>query len=238
MGDDAKANKRDWFDILNLVSTLLIPVVIAVGGTMYAARQADLDATRLGKERDFERDLGYIKMLASGNENEKKLGMGIIEVSSRNHTFSPDLTAILDHFAGGDKDDPLTQAANRILHNQQTNAVNTSNVPVNSAVPVYIQIAREEQRADAMALQAALRNEGFATPGIELVTSEVATVHTYVRFFSASGALQASRVNSVMKTLGYASAVQDFSAYSQSPLSSIEIWVGKSQGLLAANRRD
>ena len=220
--------KRDWIDI---IAKLLIPVVIAIGGILYSAHQAKVESERLA----LERDIGYVKMLASTNENEKKLGMGIIGIFSRQHKFSPELVAVLTVFAGGPEDD-LTKAANRILTNagiqQQAGGAKTANAAADSAVTVYIQIAKEEQRADALVLQDTLRKDGFTTPGIELATGEVATVHTYIRFFAASGALKASRVKDVMSKLGYTSSVQDFSAYTPSPLSSIEVWIGKSQGNL------
>ena len=104
-----------------------------------------------------------------------------------------------------------------------------------SSVKVYIQISREDQRPDALKLREALREANFVPAEIELVTGDVATVHTYVRFFSALGALQASRVKDVMNKFGYQAGIQDFSAYAQSPLASIEIWIGKNQGPLPKN---
>ena len=104
-----------------------------------------------------------------------------------------------------------------------------------SSVKVYIQISREDQRPDALKLSEALREANFVPAEIELVTGDVATVHTYVRFFSAPGALQASRVKDVMNKFGYQAGIQDFSAYTQSPLASNEIWIGKNQGPLPKN---
>src|SRR5262249_28266322 len=90
-----------------------------------------------------------------------------------------------------------------------------------------------EQRDDAKALQDALNKAGFVVPGIELVTGNVATLHTYVRFFSASDEPRAHQVRDVMSHLRYASPdVQNFSNFTSSSLSPIEIWIGKNQGKL------
>ncbi len=232
----ADEKKRDWIDILDIIAKLLIPVAIALGGALYSAHQGKVDRERLAAERqdentrrNLERDTGYVRMLVSGNEHEKNLGIGIIDVLSRKNKFSPDLLAALNIIAGGAENDTLTQAAKRVLaKQQQVDSAKTSN----SAIDVYIQISKHEQGTDAEALQNALRKEGFASPEIELVAREVAPVNTYIRFFAAPGALQASRVKDVMSKLGYKSAVQDFSAYAPSPLSYIEIWIGKNQDKL------
>jgi hypothetical protein len=229
--------KRDWVDILDIISKLLIPVVIAFGGILYSHHQTNADKQRIDAEREnedkrrnLERDTGYVKMLLSKDADEKALGVDIIRVMSRQNKFSPDLLAVLTIMAGDDKNGILAQAAGAILANQQQ--VNSAPAP-NASPDVYIQISNSEQKSDAEALQEALRKDGFGAPRIELVTGEVATVHTYVRFFSAPGALQANRVKDAMSKLGYASpTVQDFSAFTQSPLSSVEVWIGKSQGKL------
>jgi hypothetical protein len=204
---------------------------------LYSAHQSKVDARRLTAEREnennrrnLERDTGYVKMLVSKDPDEKALGIDIIRVLSRQNKFSPDLLAVLTIMAGDDKNGILAETAGQIVANQQQ--VNRAKAP-NAALDVYVQISKPEQRSDAEALQDALRKDGFATPGIELVTGQVATVHTYIRYFAAPGALQASRVKDVMSKLGYTSpAVQDFSAYSPSPLSNIEVWIGKTQGRL------
>jgi hypothetical protein len=230
--------KRDWVDVLDIVSKLLIPVAIALAGFLYSAHQAKVDEDRLNAERqnendrrNLERDTGYVRMLLSKDPNEKAFGIDIIRVLSRQNKFSPDLLAVLTAMAGDDKNPDLAEAAKQILENQ----IQVSSAKgTNAAIDVYIQIAKEEQRDDAKALQEALRKEGFAAPGIQLVTGEVATVHTYVRFFAAPGASQASHVKDVMSKLGYTSpAVQDFSAFTPSPLLSIEVWIGKTQGTLS-----
>lgn len=108
--------------------------------------------------------------------------------------------------------------------------------PAGSGPSVYIQIAAEAQRPDAETLRNRLLDDNFRVEGIELVKPTSATVHTYVRFFSASGAAQASRIADDMGTLNYkAVGIQDFSAYAngtQQSQNSLEIWIGKSQGAL------
>jgi len=233
----ADEKKRDWIDIVDVFSKVLIPVVIAYLGIAYSSHEAKIAQQRLIDERqteierrNLERDTGYVRMLLSKDQNEKAFGIDVIRVLSRQNKFSPDLLAVLTVMAGDDKNADLAEAAKQILENQvQVNSAKASN----SAIVVYIQISKPEQRADAEALQDALRKDGFAAPGVQLVTSEVATVHTYVRFFAASGASKASTVKDVMSKLGYTSpGVQDFSAYTPSPLSSIEVWIGKNQGNL------
>jgi hypothetical protein len=233
----ADEKKRDWIDIVDVISKLLIPVVIALGGILYSAYQSNVDERRRiyekGREEDrqnLQRDTDYVKMLLSKDSGEKTLGIDIITVMSRRNRFSPALVAVLTIMAADDQNKLLAEAARRILVNQQE----VSNVKASdSKTTVYIQISEPGQKDDAKVLQDALRNGNFTAPGIELVTGKIAAAQNYVRFFAASDREQANRVKDMMSTLGYTPPiVQDFSARTKSSLSPIEVWIGKTQGSL------
>ncbi len=81
-------------------------------------------------------------------------------------------------------------------------------------------------------LKAKLAQANFRVEDIELVKLPIATRHTYIRFFEATGAVQAARIADIMNEMKYeAVGIQDFSAYTE-PKSSLEIWIGSTQGKL------
>ena len=230
------AGDRDWMDY---VSTLLLPAVLAIGGIAYTAHKDIQDTRRERAERQedearlaLDRDSGYVKLLASTNDKERDLGLKIIDALSKEHKFSVDLVPVVAAVAGGRPSDPATQTAARILkaNPDKVSAAQLAPEPA-SRTQVYIQIAKEEQRAEAQALAAELRQEGFATPGIELVSTP--TTNTYVRFFARNNAHVADQVNTVIRKHGLASVVQDFTATSTTALSQIEVWIGSRQAPLA-----
>ncbi len=231
------ASDRDWMDY---VSTLLLPAVLAIGGIAYTAHKDRLDEQREQAERvedearlALDRDSGYVRLLASTNDKERDLGIKIIDALSKEHKFSVDLVPVVAAVAGGRPSDPATQTAVRILQANPDKVSTAQLAPAsNGRTQVYIQIAKEEQRAEAQALAAELRRDGFATPGIELVSAP--TVNTYVRFFARKNARVADQVDAAMHKLGFASAVQDFTASSTTTLSQIEVWIGSRQAPIPA----
>lgn len=236
-------NEERLLKWLDLVLKLLIPVVLAVFTyyqTQISSSQLEHQRHADDERRDFERDAGYVKMLASSNPDEKKLGLEIIRVLAGESRFSKDLIPVLTVYAGGSPTDPLTQLAGSILVKAgvRDQKIGAEIETARSGAPtqVFIQIAKEEQRDDARLLQTQLTKSGFTTPGIQLVAKPLSTTHNYIRFFSAPGAHQAASIQSVMEKLGYQlsppAGIQDFSAYTQTPLSSLEIWIGSSQGNL------
>lgn len=133
-----------WSDAL---SKLLIPVVIAVGGFMYSGHQSKIEQKRIQTDkqaeqdrRDLERDTGYIKMLASSSETEKKLGLDIIRVLSAQHKFSKDLIPVLTVYAAGSSTNPLTQDASQILAQAKTQSKQVSEQIVIAAAGAPIQV--------------------------------------------------------------------------------------------------
>ena len=139
----AETSGRDWIDIS---AKLLIPVVIAGGGTWFTWHK---DATDK-RQRQWERDSGYIRMLASTNEQEKNLGLKIIEVLQSEGQFSPELVPVVKAVAAERRpSDPSTQTAVRILSKLQDSnpASPQADGAAQSAAPraVYIQIGHEEQ---------------------------------------------------------------------------------------------
>ena len=222
---------RDWLDY---VGTLLLPVVVAVGGILYTAHNDGLNRTREAIEHSEEesrqalaRDSGYVELLASTNDRERDLGIKIIDALSKEHKFSTDLIPVVAAVAGGRPSDPTTQTAARILNANVTVAARAQlAAPATTPVQVYIQIAREDQRSEAQSLQAALKAAGFGAPGVELVPS--GTVNTYVRYFAPNTASVANRVATLMQQQGLAASVQDFTN-ATAPLRQIEVWIGSKQ---------
>jgi hypothetical protein len=218
----AEKSGRDWIDIS---AKLLIPVVIAGGGTWFTWHKDTADK----RQRQWERDSGYIKMLASTNDQEKNLGLKIIEVLQSEGQFSPELIPVVKAVAAGQRpSDPSTQTAVRILSklpNADSSAPQADGA-TSTAVPraVYIQIGHEEQHDRAVLLQIALRKMGYATPALEQVTHP--TFHTFIRFFSKNTQADAYRIQEAMTHLGYAPEVQDFTAAQQPDSYGLEIWFG------------
>ena len=233
MPTDQISLKRDWVD---LTAKLLLPVVLAIGGTLYTwhkdsqeEKQHQIDRQNELDRQQLDRDTGIIKLLASTNAQEKDLGLKIIGVLEKEKKFSPDLVPIVVAVAGGRPSDPSTQVAAGILSNAATQdpglGVRIAAATQNAPVEVYVQIASESQRSDAITLQGELRSLGFAAPGVELVSNP--TIHTFIRYFSKINVAKANQINDEMKKLGYGSSVQDFSNGRQLP--QLEIWIGQSE---------
>jgi hypothetical protein len=156
----AEKAQRDWIDA---TAKLLIPVVIAVGGILFTWHKDKTDTARQAADRDaevarqqLERDTGYVRMLVSSNERERTLGLKIIEVQQQHGKFSQDLLPVLQAISQERPSAPSTQKAQAILQNaaKQDPAVATRIAPQTSDEPptVYLQIARDDQRADARSL--------------------------------------------------------------------------------------
>ena len=218
----AEKTGRDWIDIS---AKLLIPVVIAGGGTWFTWHKDASDQ----KQRQWERDSGYIKLLASTNEQERNLGLKIIEVLQSEGQFSPELVPVVKAVATERRpSDPSTQAAVRILSKLPNgDAASVQQEPAAQSVaprPVYIQIGHEEQHDRAVLLQIALRKMGYTTPALEEVAHP--TFHTFVRDFSKDTKADAEKIQEAMTKLGYAPEVQDFSTSGQPGSDGLEIWLG------------
>jgi len=237
---------RDWVDVLDLITKIAIPLVVFLVGIGYSMHQdtlADLrkktDEALADKRRLNDGQFEYLKLLVSKAPEDEQLGMDMLDRSVRRYELSAELVAALTVYSSGAKGQALADKANRILdkagigNSSDTKESPATSAAASSAVKVYIQIANEQQKPDAERLRDALNKEGFAVNPIETVTSDVATVNNYVRFFAATGAAPASKAKQIMTSLGYETGIQDFSAYSEKPLSSLEIWIGKKQQPLA-----
>jgi hypothetical protein len=219
LGVDAMAERagRDWIDIS---AKLLIPVVIAGGGTWFTWHKDRSDQ----RQRQWERDSGYIKLLASTNEQERSLGLRIIEVLQNEGQFSPELGPVVKAVASEHRpSDPSSQTAVRILSNAglgQASAGTQATAPR----PVYIQIGHEEQHDRAVLLEIALRKMGYTTPALEQVAHP--TFHTFIRYFSKDTKADAERIQEQMTHLGFAPEIQDYSNSGQLGSDGLEIWFG------------
>jgi hypothetical protein len=226
----ADKSERDWVDIS---AKLLIPVVIAGGGAWFTWHKDSADK----KQRQWERDSGYIKLLASTNEQERNLGLKIIEVLQSEGQFSPELVPVVRAISTESRpSDPGTQTAARILSKipaGDQGSTQGSAAPAAASRQVYIQIGHEEQRERAVLLQIALRKMGYVTPALEQVAHP--TFHTFIRYFSKKTQGDAERIQEEMTHLGYAPEVQDFSTDPGSD--GLEIWFGDKEPAQAGGGR-
>lgn len=233
----AEKIQRDWID---LIAKLLIPVVIAACGIVFTLQKDKTDRNRQESDhksdvarQQLERDTGYVRMLASTNEKERALGFKIIEVQQSHGNFSQDLLPVLQAISQERPSATSTQKAKTILQTavKQNPEIATRIAEQTSAqVPtVYLQIARAEQRAEAIELQTKLRATGFAVEDIDLPSGP--TVNTYVRYFSEAGKGNADKVFEIMKTMGF-DVKEQIADVGKAPPDQLEVWIGQRQGLL------
>ena len=225
---------RNWFDI---TSTLLLPVILACAALWVPYKTHESDVFRQQNESkenkariEFERETGFVKMMASQNEDERQLAVALISITPPKER-DQQVNAVLTSLCSRKTDSNLKGLACDLTPTGQVAQRQPEPSQISGSGPtVYIQIAKEDQRADAERLQARLAQNDFRAVSIQFVQPPVATVHTYVRFFAASSALQAAKIADVMSALNYnAVGVQDFSSYTDKPLPSLEIWIGRSQ---------
>ena len=103
----------------------------------------------------------------------------------------------------------------------------------NQLPTVYIQITKDEQRADVNELVGNLQGLGFDVPDVELVNP--GTQNTYVRHFSERNQQYGDQVFQVMKKMGFDVQQQDFSKTpirDKTPPGVLELWIGHKQGPL------
>jgi len=210
---------RDWIDV---TTTLALPIVIAIFGSIYTWHKDKADEA----QKRWDRDSTYVKYLISPNQQERTLGLLIITDLQNRKEFSDDLRPVVTAVAAGLRpSDPTRDTAVRILSNLPGSSVSQATANVNAVTPqrlVYIQIGHESQRQRAMDLQDALRKQGFQTPDIEVVAHP--TFNTYIRYFVPATKAQADQINTLMLGLKFASKVQDFTNSSGSD--SLEVWIG------------
>ncbi|HMJ25420.1 MAG TPA: hypothetical protein VK475_06310 [Pyrinomonadaceae bacterium] len=226
MADD---KKRDWVDT---VAKLLIPLVIFGATFMFSYQKDKSDRAN----QQFERESGILKLVASSNDSERKLGVTIIDVQSRAGKLSPEALDVVRALVQGRPTDASTQTAQTILVRETERNPELGKqiqpTPANHVGSVYIQIARDDQRAQASALRDRLTKEGLTVPGIELVTG--GTSNTYVRYFSPGDNKLADKILELMKSMGFNVLTQDFTSSNQGkiPAGQIEVWIGEKQGPL------
>ncbi|MGB6691595.1 MAG: SPOR domain-containing protein [Terracidiphilus sp.] len=212
---------RDWIDV---ASTLALPVVIAVFGSLYTWHKDRADEA----QKRWERDSSYVKFLVSTNEQERNLGLLIITDLQNRGQFSEDLSPVVTAVAARLRpSDPSRDTAVKILSNVPGSSTSQASASINAITParlVYIQIGHESQRARAMALQDALRKQGFQTPEIEVVPHP--TFNTYVRYFVPKTKDQANQINSLMEQMKFSPQVQDFTGGGDSGSDALEVWIG------------
>ena len=217
----SEKKERDWIDV---ASTLALPVVIAVFGSIYTWHKDRADEA----QKRWERDSSYVKYLVSTNEQERNLGLLIITDLQNRGQFSEDLRPVVTAVAAQLRpSDPSRGTAVKILSNVSGSSTSQASANINAITParlVYIQIGHESQRQRAMELQDALRKQGFQTPEIELVAHP--TFNTYVRYFVAKTKDQANEINSVLEQMKFSPKVQDFTGGGDSGSDALEVWIG------------
>lgn len=217
----SEKKNRDWLDV---TSSLALPVVIAIFGYLYTWHKDRADDA----QKRWERDSSYVKFLVSTNEQERNLGLLIITDLQNRGQFSEDLRPVVTAVAAGLRpSDPSRGTAVRILSNASGSSASQASANINAITParlVYIQIGHESQRERAMALQDALRKQGFQTPEIELVAHP--TFGTFVRYFVPKTKEQADAINSLMQGMKFTPTVQDFTGGGDSGSDALEVWIG------------
>jgi len=197
MADD---KKRDWVDT---VAKLLIPVVIFGASFLFSYQKDKSDRAN----QQFERESGILKLAASSNEKERALGLKIIEIQVKEGRFSREMFPVVQVLSQGRPSDPSTQIAQTILASVATQdaelRTHIQPTPEEHAGTVYLQIARDDQRAQAGSLRERLMKQGFTVPGIELVTG--GTSNTYIRYFSTGDKQLAEKILELMKSMGFMS---------------------------------
>jgi len=218
-------NIRAWVDT---VSKLLIPIVIFGVGLKFSIQKERNDQAN----QRFDRESSILKLAASSNQAEKALALKMIEILRKQGRFSPELLTLVQAIADGRPTD--SQAARDILDRaaKQNPEIEKqiAATPVNHSSRVFLQITTEEQRHDAIDLQALLQTAGFPVEGVELVNP--GTDDNYVRYFSPNDKSQADNVLEIMRGMGFGVKEQNFTRLNKSGAStgSIEIWIGKRQG--------
>jgi hypothetical protein len=219
----ADQKDRDWVDIS---SKLLLPVVIFAVGLYFTHKKDVSDEKNL----QFEHQNEILKLASSSNPTEQLVGLKMIEVLQQQGSFPEYLNPVLDQIAAGRPSDPSTQKARSILaaEPQQKPAVQTQ-VPVTPKAQhpvVYLQIAREDQRAAASEIKGRLQSIGFSAPGIELVKQP--TMNTYIRYFSVDDKPEADKVLQLMREMNFKVEEQNFTRLNQNNASSgqLEVWIG------------
>lgn len=208
---------------IDTVSKLLIPIVIFVVGSIFSFLNY--------RNAQFDRETGILRLAASSNEKERDIGMKIIENLQKQGKFSAEMKPVVEAISQGRPGDPSTQTAQRILDSDKRGSTPVGQqpaVPPKSQIPiVYLQIAKEEQRAEAGELQASLHDIGLEVAGIELVSG--GTINTYIRYFANIDKPYADKVLEQMKKMQFEVREQDFTKFNQGKESpgGIEVWIGQ-----------
>jgi hypothetical protein len=213
----AESRDRDWIDIS---AKLMLPLVLAIIGAIYTVGKD----TQAEKQRQWERDSGLMRMLASSNSDERQLGLKIIDVLQNEHEFSDDLKPLVEAIKRDSRpSDPSKKLAETILKKDggSTSPFSSSNKDKRE---VYIQIGHEDQRQRASDLQATLRQAGFSVPDIDLVPH--ATFETFIRYFDPNGQLEAHKIDAIMKGQGFKPKIQDFTKTDSAGQTALEVWFG------------
>jgi len=241
----SNGNGRDWVDT---VSKLLIPVAIFGFGLLFSAQKDRSDR----QAQQFERDTSYVKLLTSQNEKERVFAIRMIKALKDRGEFPSQLLPAVQALCDGLPSDPVTQEACGIAQSQQAAAdtnkppeptpgssqLPTAPVAASAGGAVFIQVAREDQRALAGDLRGKLETQSFSVPAIQLVPH--GTSNTYVRYFSPGDLQKATTVLGLLKEMGITGSVQDFSGMGKGkiPAGQLEVWIGDKVSVPAsANER-
>lgn len=132
-----------------------------------------------------------------------------------------DFRGALDEYAAATKIKPDNK--------EYSDAVSRLTEKLNKQTPVYIQIAHEAQRADAIQLQAAIQKLGFPVGEIEVELVSQSPMNTYVRYFWDDNAAQANEILLLMTKMGFVAATQQLPKDQPGGVvpHQIEVWIGQ-----------
>jgi hypothetical protein len=179
-----------------------------------------------------------MRMLASSNSEERQLGLKIIDVLQGENKFSPDLRPLVENIKNESRpSDPSKQLATKIL--DKNGSATSTSTALKATVPqsreIYIQIAHEDQRSRAADLQASLQQAGFTVPSIDLVAHP--TFNTYIRYFDASGKVDANKIDAIMEKDSFKPEIQDFTKTDSGGQTALEVWFGDKEPATVGGRK-
>jgi hypothetical protein len=208
-----------------------LPIVIFAATAWFSNQKDKSDAAN----QQFQRENEVLKLAASSNDAERTLGLKTIEILQKQGKFSKDMLPVVQAISQGRPSDASTQRAQNILEVAKLDpAVGNQIASAAKGAPtIYIQVARDEQRADVSELAGSLQSAGFEVPAMEFVNP--GTQNNYVRYFSASDKPHADEILQLMKTIGFDVNEQDFSRarlQDKTPPGQLEVWIGQDQGAL------
>jgi len=226
---------RDWWSkaeittkIVSSVAAMFLPIALLIVGNQLTEEQKRAEDSRQQAESQANRLPKLVEQLSSGNQTERKLTVQVAIYLANQGQLPKDLVPALVAVANTDNDPKIRSEVRSALANlaeQQPSLAPEINAELSTLV--YIQIANENQREKARAIQSDLIRNGFSAPGIENVGDDVGAKPeipniTEIRYFRDEDQAQVEKIQSILRSNG----ITDFRAVETSgAIKQIEIWL-------------